>query len=106
MECVDVKAPGEGVFCGPCPTGFTGDGKKCLGNQSIQCSFLHIKIVPEYKLSEIKLFANKLQTLMSVRMTHSVVRYASTVLAVSPVAVRRGTSLWNRQDSATVRRTA
>ena len=31
VECTDVQAPGTGAICGDCPTGFTGDGEKCLG---------------------------------------------------------------------------
>ena len=30
-SCRDIPAPGVGAECGPCPTGFTGDGNKCLG---------------------------------------------------------------------------
>ena len=32
VECFDVPAPGEGAMCGPCSTGFIGDGVKCSGN--------------------------------------------------------------------------
>ena len=32
VECFDVPAPGVGAECGPCATGFTGDGLKCVGN--------------------------------------------------------------------------
>ena len=35
VECFDVPAPGEGAMCGPCSTGFTGDGVKCSGNNII-----------------------------------------------------------------------
>lgn len=31
VDCEDVPAPGEGVICGPCPVGFTDDGRKCAG---------------------------------------------------------------------------
>lgn len=31
VACIDVKAPGDGANCGPCPMGFTGDGYKCIG---------------------------------------------------------------------------
>ena len=33
VECFDVPAPGVGAECGPCATGFTGDGLKCFGNE-------------------------------------------------------------------------
>lgn len=33
VTCIDVKAPGVGANCGPCPMGFTGDGYKCIGNK-------------------------------------------------------------------------
>ena len=29
--CIDIPAPGVGVECPPCPTGFVGDGSKCSG---------------------------------------------------------------------------
>ena len=31
VKCFDVPAPGVGAECGPCGTGFTGDGLKCTG---------------------------------------------------------------------------
>ena len=31
VDCMDVQAPGVGAICGPCPTGYTGDGLKCIG---------------------------------------------------------------------------
>ena len=31
IECFDIPAPGVGAMCGPCQTGFTGDGLKCFG---------------------------------------------------------------------------
>ena len=31
LSCRDIPAPDVGAECGPCPTGFTGDGNKCLG---------------------------------------------------------------------------
>ena len=31
VQCTDVQAPGIGATCGPCPTGYTGDGVKCSG---------------------------------------------------------------------------
>lgn len=31
VDCVDNPAPAEGITCGPCPQGFTGDGSNCLG---------------------------------------------------------------------------
>ena len=31
VECFDVLAPNVGAMCGPCSTGFTGDGEKCSG---------------------------------------------------------------------------
>ena len=34
VDCVDAPAPEEGASCGPCPSGFTGDGEKCLGSHS------------------------------------------------------------------------
>ena len=34
VDCVDVLAPGVGASCAACPSGFTGDGEKCLGNHS------------------------------------------------------------------------
>ena len=37
VECFDVPAPGVGAVCGPCSTGFTGDGVKCSGNNSCNC---------------------------------------------------------------------
>lgn len=52
VECRDIPAPGVGAVCGPCPSGFTGDGMKCSGKcdcrsgaiKSIRrrmCSFMH-----------------------------------------------------------------
>ncbi len=34
VECFDIPAPGVGAMCGPCETGFTGDGVKCAGISS------------------------------------------------------------------------
>ena len=34
VECCDIPAPGVGAECGPCATGFTGDGLKCFGNDT------------------------------------------------------------------------
>ena len=34
VDCFDIPAPGTGAQCGPCPTGFTGDGLKCTGNDA------------------------------------------------------------------------
>ena len=31
VECRDVAAPGVGVICGPCPTGYSGNGLNCMG---------------------------------------------------------------------------
>lgn len=31
VTCTDNKAPEVGATCGPCPTGYAGDGSKCLG---------------------------------------------------------------------------
>jgi hypothetical protein len=31
VDCTDNPAPLEGGICGPCPSGYTGDGSKCLG---------------------------------------------------------------------------
>ena len=28
---MDQPAPGVGAMCGPCPDGYFGDGKKCIG---------------------------------------------------------------------------
>ena len=33
VECIDVRAPGHGAACGPCPAGYTGNGEKCLGTK-------------------------------------------------------------------------
>ena len=35
VECFDVPAPGVGAMCGPCSTGFIGDGEKCSGNKIV-----------------------------------------------------------------------
>ena len=29
VKCEDLKAPMRGYRCGPCPTGFVGNGKHC-----------------------------------------------------------------------------
>ena len=34
-SCHDIPAPGVGAECGPCPSGFTGDGNKCLGKYAL-----------------------------------------------------------------------
>ena len=34
VDCVDIQAPGVGASCEACPSGFTGDGEKCLGIHS------------------------------------------------------------------------
>ena len=34
-SCRDIPAPGVGAECGPCPSGFTGDGNKCLGKYAL-----------------------------------------------------------------------
>ena len=34
VQCTDVPAPGVGAYCGSCPTGYTGDGFKCIGNNT------------------------------------------------------------------------
>ena len=31
VQCYDVPAPGVGITCGPCPNGYFGDGKDCIG---------------------------------------------------------------------------
>ena len=31
VQCYDVPAPGVGITCGPCPTGYNGDGSMCNG---------------------------------------------------------------------------
>ena len=33
VTCIDLDPPANvsGYICGPCPTGFTGDGAQCLG---------------------------------------------------------------------------
>ena len=31
VQCFDIPAPGVGAMCGPCQTGFTGDGLTCFG---------------------------------------------------------------------------
>lgn len=35
VVCFDVTAPGVGAMCGPCPTGYSGDGVKCLGMHAL-----------------------------------------------------------------------
>ena len=30
VPCLDVPAPGTGFTCGPCPTGYHGDGATCV----------------------------------------------------------------------------
>ena len=35
VECFDVLAPNVGAMCGPCSTGFTGDGEKCSGIKTL-----------------------------------------------------------------------
>ena len=35
VQCFDVQAPGTGAMCGPCPTGYSGDGVKCSGKRHI-----------------------------------------------------------------------
>ena len=36
-----MPAPGVGAVCGPCPTGYTGDGLKCFG-MSHEVSPVHV----------------------------------------------------------------
>ena len=36
VTCIDLPAPAVGAMCGPCPTGFTGDGEKCTGRSHKQ----------------------------------------------------------------------
>ncbi len=31
VSCVDIPAPGSGAICGDCPSGYDGDGEKCIG---------------------------------------------------------------------------
>lgn len=31
VDCEDNPAPLEGVTCGPCPRGYSGDGMDCFG---------------------------------------------------------------------------
>ena len=31
VQCYDVPAPGVGIRCGPCPSGYIGDGNNCAG---------------------------------------------------------------------------
>ena len=40
VDCLDIPAPGLGAECGPCPTGFTGNGSKCFGNSVMPVNFL------------------------------------------------------------------
>ena len=35
VQCTDVPAPGVGAYCGSCPTGYTGNGLKCI--ITLQC---------------------------------------------------------------------
>ena len=30
VACLDVPAPGTGFSCGPCPSGYHGDGASCV----------------------------------------------------------------------------
>ncbi len=51
MECFDVPAPGVGAVCGPCETGFTGDGVKCAGISIGMCIIIIvIRTYPEQKI--------------------------------------------------------
>lgn len=36
VDCIDVQEPGFGAICGPCPSGYTGDGNRCLGKLNNQ----------------------------------------------------------------------
>ena len=31
VQCYDVPAPGVGIMCGSCPSGYIGDGQNCAG---------------------------------------------------------------------------
>ena len=31
IQCYDVPAPGVGITCGACPSGYSGDGQNCIG---------------------------------------------------------------------------
>ena len=45
VECFDVPAPGVGAVCGSCPSGYTGDGLKCFGMNSIMVFATAMNIV-------------------------------------------------------------
>ena len=38
VTCVDRPAPAVGAMCGPCPSGYFGDGEKCTGGLLCLCS--------------------------------------------------------------------
>ena len=42
VECFDIPAPGVGAECGPCETGFTGDGLKCTGIHNSSLCLVYI----------------------------------------------------------------
>ena len=44
VECLDVPAPDVGAMCGVCPVGYTGDGEKCFGKDSVHCMLLNGKL--------------------------------------------------------------
>ena len=35
VQCYDVPAPGVGIMCGLCPSGYIGDGYNCIGQFNI-----------------------------------------------------------------------
>ena len=92
VECIDVQAPGHGAACGPCPTGYIGDGEKCLGTKF------------EHKHHFCTSFLQILMSVQTIKLT-IVVRYASTLLEVSCAVVREAIDWLEKQDSAKVKQT-
>ena len=40
VNCTDNKAPETGATCGQCPTGFEGNGMRCIGNKILVLHFV------------------------------------------------------------------